>query len=47
MVAVTDTSPDASTAPMAAVEQAVASPPRNIGVVPTASMITGAAIGLV
>jgi signal transduction histidine kinase len=47
MVAVTDTSPDASTAPMAAVDQAVASPPRNIGVVPTASMITGAAIGLV
>ena len=47
MVAVTDTSPDASTAPIAAGEQAVASPPRNIGVVPTASMITGAAIGLV
>jgi signal transduction histidine kinase len=46
MVAVTDTSPHASTAPIAAGEQAV-EPPRNIGVVPTASMITGAAIGLV
>ena len=47
MVAVTDTNPDASMAPIAAGEHAVASPPRNIGVVPTASMITGAAIGLV
>lgn len=47
MVAVTDTSPDASTEPLAAEKPAVASPSRNIGVVPTASMITGAAIGLV
>jgi signal transduction histidine kinase len=47
MVAVTDTSPDASTAPIAAGAEAVPSPARNIGVVPTASMITGAAIALV
>lgn len=47
MVAVTDTSPDASTEPIAAEQPAVALPRRNIGVVPTASMITGAAIGLV
>jgi signal transduction histidine kinase len=47
MVAVTDTSPDASTAPTAASAEAVPSPARNIGVVPTASMITGAAIALV
>ncbi|HET6732164.1 sensor histidine kinase [Mycobacterium sp.] len=47
MVAVTDTSPDASTEPIAAEEPAVTSPPRTIGVVPTASMVTGAAVGLV
>jgi Toastrack DUF4097 len=46
MVAVTDTSPDAIPAP-AAVDDEVAAPPRNIGVVPTASMITGAAIAVV
>lgn len=46
-VAVTDTGPDTPTAPVAAGEQAVAAPPRNIGVVPTASMITGAAVALV
>jgi signal transduction histidine kinase len=46
MVAVTDTSPDAIPAP-AAVDDDVAAPPRNIGVVPTASMITGAAIAVV
>jgi signal transduction histidine kinase len=43
MVAVTDTSPDATEAPATA-EERVAAPTRNIGVVPTASMITGAAI---
>src|ERR671916_1837298 len=47
MVAVTDTSPDASTEPIAAEQPALTSRPRTIGVVPTASMITGAAIGLV
>ena len=47
MVAVTDTSPDASTAPPETRAGARPSPPRNIGVVPTASMITGAAIALV
>jgi signal transduction histidine kinase len=47
MVAVTDTSPDASTAPIAAEGQDLLSPGRNIGLVPTASMITGAAIALV
>jgi signal transduction histidine kinase len=46
MVAVTDTSPDAATAPLAADSQ-LPSRARNIGVVPTASMITGAAIALV
>jgi signal transduction histidine kinase len=46
MVAVTDTSPDATTAPIAADSQLPARA-RNIGVVPTASMITGAAIALV
>jgi signal transduction histidine kinase len=46
MVAVTDTSPDATTAPIAADSQLPAQA-RNIGVVPTASMITGAAIALV
>jgi signal transduction histidine kinase len=46
MVAVTDTSPDATPAP-AAVDEPVASPARNIGVVPTASLLTGAAIATV
>jgi signal transduction histidine kinase len=46
MVAVTDTSPDATPAP-AAVDEPVASPVRNIGVVPTASLLTGAAIATV
>jgi hypothetical protein len=44
MVAVTDTSHDAVTAPTA-VDGASATPARNIGVVPTASLLTGAAIG--
>jgi signal transduction histidine kinase len=47
MVAVTDTSPDASTAPIDAAAQATSPKPSNIGVVPTASMVTGAAIALV
>jgi signal transduction histidine kinase len=46
MVAVTDTSPDAATAPIAADSQLPART-RNIGVVPTASMMTGAAVALV
>ncbi len=46
MVAVTDTSPDAVTAPTA-VDGASATPARNIGVVPTASLLTGAAISTV
>src|SRR5882757_3774045 len=46
MVAVTDMSPDAATAP-AAVDGASATPTRNIGVVPTASLLTGAAIATV
>jgi signal transduction histidine kinase len=46
MVAVTDTSPDATPAPVA-VDEPVASPARNIGVVPTASLLTGAAIATV
>ncbi len=46
MVAVTDTSPDATPAP-AAVDEAAAAPARNIGVVPTASLVTGAAISTV
>src|SRR5690348_9377727 len=46
MVAVTDMSPDATPAPVVAGADAV-TPSRNIGVVPTASMITGAAIGSV
>jgi signal transduction histidine kinase len=46
MVAVTDTSPDAVTAPTA-VDGASATPVRNIGVVPTASLLTGAAISTV
>jgi signal transduction histidine kinase len=44
MVAVTDTSPDASPAPPAV---DAAAPARNIGVVPTASLLTGAAIATV
>jgi hypothetical protein len=43
MVAVADTSPDASPAP-AAVDGASPAPVRNIGVVPTASLLTDAAI---
>ena len=43
MVAVTDTSPDATPAP-ATVDGDAAAPARNIGVVPTASLLTGAAI---
>jgi signal transduction histidine kinase len=46
MVAVTDTSPDAAPAP-AAVDEPVAAPARNIGMVPTASLLTGAAISTV
>ncbi|MDT5015062.1 MAG: hypothetical protein QOD39_1222, partial [Mycobacterium sp.] len=43
MVAVTDTSSDAAPAP-AALDEPVVAPARNIGVVPTASLLTGAAI---
>jgi signal transduction histidine kinase len=46
MVAVTDTSPDTTPAPAAADAPASAAP-RNIGVVPTASLLTGAAIATV
>jgi signal transduction histidine kinase len=49
MVAVTDTSPDsnpAASAPAAA-DESVSAAPRNIGVVPTASLLTGAAIATV
>jgi hypothetical protein len=46
MVAVTDTSPNATPTPDA-VDEAVAPPARNIGVVPTASLLTGAAIATV
>jgi signal transduction histidine kinase len=46
MVAVTDTSPDATPAP-AAVDGDATAPVRNIGVVPTASLLTGAAIATV
>ena len=46
MVAVTDTSPDATPAP-ATVDGDAAAPARNIGVVPTASLLTGAAIATV
>jgi Histidine kinase/Putative sensor len=46
MVAVTDTSTDA-TPTAAAVEDDAPAPARNIGVVPTASMLTGAAIATV
>lgn len=49
MVAVTDTSPDSTPAPpaTAAVDGDTATPARNIGVVPTASLLTGAAIATV
>jgi signal transduction histidine kinase len=46
MVAVTETSPEAAPAP-AAVDDGAASPARSIGVVPTASLLTGAAIASV
>jgi signal transduction histidine kinase len=46
MVAVTDTSPDATPAPADA-DEPVAAPDRNIGVVPTASLLSGAAIATV
>ena len=46
MVAVTDTSPDATPAP-AAVYGDAAAPARNIGLVPTASLLTGAVIATV
>jgi signal transduction histidine kinase len=45
MVAVTDTSPEATAAPAAA--DGASATPRNIGVVPTASLLTGAAIATV
>ncbi len=49
MVAVTDTSPDGNPAIPAAtaVDQPITAPRRNIGVVPTASLLTGAAIATV
>jgi signal transduction histidine kinase len=47
MVAVTDTSPGATPAPAAADGPAATAAPRNIGVVPTASLLTGAAIATV
>lgn len=50
MVAVTDTSPEASpfdTAPVETGSPTQPAPARRIGVVPTASMVTGAAIALV
>jgi signal transduction histidine kinase len=46
MVAVTDTSPDATPAP-AAVDGDAAAPVRHIGAVPSASLLTGAAIATV
>src|SRR5882757_1714114 len=46
MVAVADISPDATPA-SSAVDQPVAAPARNIGVVPTASLLTGAAVSTV
>jgi signal transduction histidine kinase len=46
MVAVTDTSPDATSAPTA-VDGDAAAPVRNIGVVPTSSLLAGAAIATV
>ncbi|MDV3135787.1 sensor histidine kinase [Mycobacterium sp. 29Ha] len=47
MVAVTDTSPEAAVAPVDTENQVRPAPARSIGVVPTASMVTGAAIALV
>lgn len=47
MVAVTDTSPEATITPVETGNPTPATPTRSIGVVPTASMITGAAIALV
>ncbi len=47
MVAVTDTSPEATTTPVETPDPAQAPPARSIGVVPTASMVTGAGIALV
>ena len=44
MVAVTDTSPETTVTPVETGNQTPATPARSIGVVPTASMITGAAI---
>src|SRR5437660_4858258 len=46
MVAVTDTNPGATPAPASA-DEPVSAAPRNIGVVPTASLLTGAAIATV
>src|SRR3954447_24035799 len=46
MVAVTDAIPDATPAPAPA-DEPVSAAPRNIGVVPTASLLTGAAIATV
>ena len=47
MVAVTDTSPEATVAPIETGNQTRPAAARGIGVVPTASMITGAGIALV
>jgi signal transduction histidine kinase len=47
MAVVTDTSPDATPAPATVDGSAAAPAPRNIGVVPTASLLTGAAIATV
>jgi len=47
MVAVTDTSPEDTEAPVETADRARLAPARNIGVVPTASMVTGAGIALV
>ncbi|AGB24970.1 hypothetical protein Mycsm_04746 [Mycobacterium sp. JS623] len=48
MVAVTETSPDSNPAPApAAADEPVAAAPRNLGVVPTASLLIGAAIAVV
>jgi hypothetical protein len=47
MVAVTDTSPETTITPVETGNQTPANPARSIGVVQTASMVTGAAIALV
>ena len=47
MVAVTDPGPDTAAAPAGSGEDAIAPRTRAVGLVPTASMITGAAIALV